>query len=227
MTNLNPPPPQYAPPSPDKNRRSCMIAAAIIVGGLLIVIAAVAFGVYKVSELAKSDPKPFPGYGKPKLVKKLSEGWGLYSIPDLGYQIELPSKPKPEKPEWSSEHRILVKAWSNYTLEGNSFGFDMDGYEFRLPYTKEEMAEDQKETYAGEPALKNLRSATEPATVGGKDAILQVFNYEQDGEPSITKIYHLNDGDRSLALYFHYWKPLAAEVTKDIQRVVKSVKFDR
>jgi tryptophan-rich sensory protein len=227
MNPTPPPPPIYAvPPSPDRSRRSCLIAAAIVLGLGLLAVAAVIFGVYKISELAMTDPKPLPGYGKPKLVKKLASGWGIYSFPDLGYRVELPDKPKPEEPKWEDGQSLLVKGWSNYTLEGSSVSVDLDGYDFRVPNSLEEAAEEQKAIYAAMKNLKNLRSEIKPARVADKDALLQVMTYAIDGEPSMAKIYHFNHKGRSLAIYFFYWKPLASDATKEIARVLKSVKFE-
>lgn len=224
MTPLNPPP--YVPPTPDSSRRSCLIVTAVAVIGFFIAIGAIGFGMYKVKQMAESDPVPLPGYGKPKLVKKLADGWGLYSFPELGYRIELPSKPKPEEPQWEPGQSLLLKGWSNYTVELGLVGVELDGYEFRLPYTLEEVAEEQKEVYAREKALKDVQSETKSVQVGGKDALLQTFTYVIDDAPMVAKVYSSMHKNLSLSLRFHHEKLLPEEFTKDLNRIVKSVEFE-
>lgn len=221
-------PPIFAPPPPVKPNRTLLYVFLTIAAVLVGLFGLAAFGLVRLSEMASKDPKPFPGFGKPKLVKRLKEGWATYAFSDLGYQITLPAKPKVEVGDgtWSADQRLVTAGWACYDASIDEYGVTFDGYDFRVDYPLTTWAKGQASRYRRNDDLKNVNYTLKPGRVGGERALVQEFAYQQQDRDAETRIYFVERSGRSYSFQFHFWADSPRRVRDGVQRIVDSVTFD-
>ncbi|MGV3618558.1 MAG: hypothetical protein ACO1SV_24820 [Fimbriimonas sp.] len=224
---MNAPPPPYTPPPV----RSTTAKTWTIVIGLLLffVLLCGGLGVYgfgKVKEMTKQDPKPMSGFGKPRVAKKLKGGWMTYAFADLGMEADFPNPPAPGKIEWTAEQRLVTKAWSLYELNTMTSLVEIEATEYVLDivYTSEELAEMLLESYKS--VHPSVREELSDVKVGNLPAKKQRLEFEVEGQGNVAEAYHFVQGKRAMGIRFSYPSLLATEARSEIDRILKSVRFE-
>jgi hypothetical protein len=226
---VNTPPPYAPPPSPPPIGRKTWLLVGGILGFLFLVCAGlIAFGANQVRHMAKTDPKPIVGSGKPELLIKGKNGWATYRFPELGLVIDLPEKPVVGKPEWTPEQRLLVRAWAYYEVDSDAMALEIDANEYVLGATlsSEEEAESLVDSFAEIESVSHVEKVQRKQQVGGRDGVFLKVDYELEKEPITLESYHLNDKKRSVNLRFTYHRLLAKGARPEIDRILESARFE-
>jgi hypothetical protein len=224
LVNTRPP---YAPPPPI-GRKTWLLVGGILGFLFLLCAGMIVFGAYQVRHMAKTDPKPIEGSGKPKLLIKGQEGWATYQFPELGLVIDLPRKPVVGKPEWTPGQRVLIRAWSYYEVDADLMSMEIDATEYALgaTLTSEDEAESLAEELEEIDGVTNLNKEQRKKQIGGRDGVFLKLNYEIEKGPVTLESYHLNDEKRSINLRFTYPRLGTEYVRTDIDRILESARFE-
>jgi hypothetical protein len=225
---VNVPPPPYAPPpTRSTNGKTWAIVLSLLLFSLLACGGLGFYGFGKVKQMSKQDPKPMAGYGKPRVVKKLKDGWATYALKDLGMEIDFPDAPVPAKIEWTPGQRVVTTAWSYYELDADFTFAEVDATEYILDiaYTREELAESFLESF--KTVYPSVTEELRQTTIADLPALKQRLEYKIDGESYITEAYHFLQGKRAMGIRFGYALLLASEAHPEIDRILKSVRFKK